>query len=380
MRIPSTPAARLITILFCGAAAASCGGGSSNDTPYVPPATPVAVTPPTTSAVFSATNVVADSGTAAAHVDAHLVNGWGIAFNPSGFVWVADQGTSTSTLYDGKGNVQSLVVSIPAGVGGAAGPTGIVYNGTQDFKVTANGVSGAAPFIFVGTGGTVSGWSPTVSATAAVTMVDTSASATPSAYTGLTLTSYAGVNYLYAADFRNGRVDVYDPTWKKVTLAGGTFTDPNLPAGYAPFGIQAIGSRIYVTYAQHAPTGPRENLGAGLGIVDVFDPSGAMISRFATGGALNAPWGVALAPAGFGSFGNMLLVGNFGDGTINVYDPANGTFKGTVSKADKTPVVIDGLWGIAFGNGINDQPLTTLFYAAGPGDGTHGLYGRIDPQ
>lgn len=388
MRIPfpaaARPGARLISTMLFGAALAACGGGSSNDTPATPPVTttppPVTVTPPVTSAVFTATNVVTDSGTAAAHVDANLVNGWGIAFNPTGFVWVANQGTSTSTLYDGNGVPQSLVVSIPAATGGSAGPTGIVYNGTQDFKVTANGLTGAPPFIFAGTGGTLSGWSPSVNPTKSVTMVDTSATATPSAYTGLTLSNYAGVNYLYAADFRNGHVDVYDPTWKKVTLPGGAFVDPNLPAGYAPFGIQAIGTRIYVTYAQHAPTGPLENLGAGIGIVDVFDPSGAMVSRFVTGGALNAPWGVALAPSNFGSFGNMLLVGNFGDGKINVYDPATGTLKGTLSKADKTPIVVDGLWGIAFGNGLSSQPLNTLFYAAGPSAETHGLYGRIDPQ
>jgi uncharacterized protein (TIGR03118 family) len=367
-----------------GAGATAVGGGDPyNPTPASPPP-PSSSTPtpaPTAGAVFSATNVVTDSGSAAAHVDPNLINGWGIAFNPKGYVWVANQGTSTSTLYDGQGVQQSLIVTVPAGAGGKAGPTGIVFNGTQDFKVTQNGASGVAAFIFVGTGGTVSGWAPSVNGTQAITMVDTAANGgTPSAYTGLTLTSYAGVNYLYAADFRNNRVDVYDTTWKKVTLPGGSFVDPNLPAGYAPFGIQAIGNRIYVTYAQHAPSGPRENLGAGLGIVDVFDPSGAMLSRFATGGALNAPWGVALAPANFGGFGNMLLVGNFGDGKINVYDPATGAQVGTLSKADKTPIVIDGLWGIAFGNGINSQPTNTLFYAAGPGDGAHGLYGRIDPQ
>lgn len=388
MHVPASAFSRrghlLKAILFSagiGAAVASCGGSSHDDVPVSPPNTPpVTSTPPAPSAVFAATNVVTDAGTAASHVDAHLVNGWGIAFNPNGFVWVANQGTSTSTLYDGKGNVQSLVVAIPAGAGGSAGPTGIVFNGTQDFKVTANGVTGAPPFIFAGTGGTLSGWSPAVNGTASITMVDTAAAGAPAAYTGLALASSSGVNYLYAADFRNGRVDVYDPTWKKVTLPGGSFADPNLPAGYAPFGIQAIGSRIYVTYAQHAATGPLENLGPGIGIVDVFDPNGAMVSRFATGGALNAPWGVALAPAGFGAFGNKLLIGNFGDGTIHAYDPATGSLLGTLSKADKTPIVVEGLWGIAFGNGLNDQPATTLFYAAGPGAETHGLYGRIDLQ
>jgi len=382
---------RLITSILLGAgiaaAISACGGGGGNGSgnPYNPMSTtppPTSTTPPpAVSSVFSATDLVTDSGSAAAHVDPHLINGWGIAFNPKGFVWVADQGTSTSTLYDGQGVPQSLVVTVPAPAGGGnAGPTGIVFNGTQDFKVTQNGASGVAAFIFVGTGGTVSGWSPSVNGTQAITMVDTAASGAPSAYTGLAQSSYASVNYLYAADFRNNRVDVYDPSWKKVTLPGGSFTDPNLPAGYGPYGIQAIGNRIYVTYAQHAPSGPRANRGPGLGIIDVFDTSGAMLNRFATGGPLNAPWGVAQAPANFGSFGNMLLVGNFGDGKINVYDPSSGAQVGTLSKADKTPIVIDGVWGIAFGNGINGQPTNTLFYAAGPADETHGRYGRIDPQ
>lgn len=363
-------------------AASGAGAPTAGSDPYNPAPTtpPVTTAPPAASSVFAATNVVTDSGSAAPHVDANLINGWGIAFNPKGYVWVANQGTSTSTLYDGKGVQQSLVVTVPAGAGGKAGPTGIVFNGTQDFKVTQNGVSGAAPFIFVGTGGTVSGWSPSVNGTQAITMVDTATSGTQASYTGLALSSYANVNYLYAADFRNNRVDVYDPSWKKVTLAGGTFTDPNLPAGYGPFGIQAIGNQIFVAYAQHAASGPRENFGPGLGIVDVFDPSGALVRRFVTGGALNAPWGMAQAPANFGSFSNMILVGNFGDGTINVYDPTSGAQVGTLSKADKTPIVIDGLWGIGFGNGLNDQPTNTLFYAAGPAGATHGLYGRIDPQ
>jgi uncharacterized protein (TIGR03118 family) len=365
--------ARLIRLALLGVglglALASCGG-NDDDQPAMP-----------TSSPFLATNVVTDSGSNAPHVDANLINGWGVAFNPTGFVWVANQGTSTSTLYDGKGVVQSLVVSIPAGAGGNAGPTGIVFNGTQDFKVTENSVTGAAPFLFVGTGGTVSGWSPAVNRTRAVTMVDTAANgATPAAYTGLALASSAGVNYLYAADFRNGRVDVYDPTFRKVTLPGGTFTDANLPAGYAPYGIQAIGNRIYVSYAQHATGGPGANRGAGLGIVNAFDTGGALVSRFATGGALNAPWGMALAPANFGSVGGMLLVGNFGDGTIHAFDPATGKMTGTLSKADKTPIVVDGLWGIAFGNGVSDQPTNTLFYAAGPNNETHGVYGRIDAQ
>lgn len=383
-RAPARRGARPLSILLAGplfvtvvgAALVSCGGDDDTNTPTNP-------APPPALSTFSATAVVADSAAAAAaHVDPNLVNGWGIAFNPTGFVWVANQGTSTSTLYDGRGNPQTLVVSVPAGAGGSAGPAGIVYNGTQDFRVSAGATSGVAAFIFAGTGGTLSGWSPAVDRTHAITTVDTAAASTTAAaaYTGLTLASYNGINYLYAADFRNGRIDVYDPTWKKVTLPGGGFSDRGLPTGYAPYGIQAVGSRIYVSYAQRATGGPGVNRGTGLGIVDVFEPGGALVRRLATGGVLNAPWGIAMAPSTFGGADGKLLVGNFGDGRINVFDPDSGAVTGVLAKADKTPIVIDGLWGIAFGNGLNEQPLDTLFYAAGPANETHGAYGRIDLQ
>jgi len=372
--MPAGPLLVTFVVTFVGAALVSCGGDDDKS-----PANPA---PPPALSTYSATAVVADTAAAAPHADPNLVNGWGVAFNPTGFVWVANQGTSTSTLYDGRGNPQTLVVSVPAGAGGSAGPTGIVYNGTQDFRVSAGAASGVAAFIFAGTGGTLSGWSPAVDRTHAITTVDTAAAgiAAASAYTGLTLSSYNGINYLYAADFRNGRIDVYDPTWKKVTLPGGGFADSGLPTGYAPYGIQAVGSRIYVSYAQRATSGPGVNRGTGLGIVDVFEPSGALVKRLATGGVLNAPWGIAMAPSTFGSAAGKLLVGNFGDGKINVFDPDSGAVVGVLAKADKTPIAIDGLWGIAFGNGLNEQPLNTLFYAAGPANETHGAYGRIDLQ
>jgi uncharacterized protein (TIGR03118 family) len=351
------------------AVVAACGGG--DDHPMRPPV----VMPPVATSAYATTVLVADAAPAP-HVDTHLVNAWGIAFNPTGFVWVNNEGTSTSTLYDGAGVPQSLVVAIPAGTAGAARPTGIVFNGSSDFKVTQNGVTGASPFIFAGLAGTVAGWSPTVNRTNAVTVVDSGGA---SVYTGLTIASSGGANFIYAADFRNRRIDVYDGNWQKATLPGGSFTDPNLPATYAPFGIQAAGGRIYVAYAQRDASG-EEAKGAGLGIVDAFDPNGAFVARVATGGALNAPWGMTLAPAAFGDFSNSLLVANFGDGKINAYNPSTGALMGTLSRADKTPIVIDGLWGIAFGNGIQAQPTTTLFYAAGPGDEAHGQYGKIELQ
>ena len=375
MNLQSKWAARLLKAglsgIVLGAAVASCGGG--NDHPMT---TPPVVMPPVAASAFATTALVTDQASGAAHTDTHLVNAWGLAFNPTAFVWVADNGTSTSTLYDGNGVPQTLVVAIPAGTSGDAAPTGIVYNGTQDFKVTQNGVTGASPFIFVGEAGTVSGWSPSVNRTNAVIAVDTNGTAV---YKGLAIGAFAGANYLYAADFRNNRIDVYDARFQKATLPGG-FVDPNLPAGYGPFGIQAIGDRVYVAYAQRETSGNDEVKGAGLGVVDVYDMGGTFLHRLAAGGALNAPWGLAMAPANFGDFSNAILVGNFGDGKINAYNPSTGAFIGTLSKSDHTPIVIDGLWGIAFGNGVNNQPANTLFYTAGPSDEAHGIYGRIDMQ
>ena len=325
--------------------------------------------PPGQSA-YAATSLVSDTAALpAAHTDPNLVNAWGVAFNPRGFVWVAANGTAKSTLYDGNGVPQTLVVSTPAG------PTGIVFNGTQDFKLSQNGVTAPSPFIFASESGSISAWSPSVSPVTALVVFDGSAGG--SVYKGLAISAYAGANYLYAADFHNGRVDVFDAAFARVSLPG-PFSDPALPAGYAPFGIQAIGERIYVAYAMREASGDDEEAGAGLGIINVYDSGGNLLKRLVTGGALNAPWGMALAPADFGTASNMLLVGNFGDGKIHVYDPATGDSGGALCMADGKPLVIDGLWGIAFGNGLNSQPANTLFYAAGPADETHGQYGRID--
>jgi uncharacterized protein (TIGR03118 family) len=307
--------------------------------------------------------------------DKNLSHGWGIAFLPGAEVWVANHAGNTSTLYDGSGTVDPLVVNIPNNAAGkSAGPTGIVANATSGFAVTENGKTGVATFLFDGTGGTISGWSQGVDPTNAVTVVDGSANG--DSYTGLAIYSQGSTNMLMAANFAKGTVDVFDSSFKKITLSGG-FTDPNLPANFKPFGIQTIGTNIYVTYAQFT-TGPFEDHGAGLGLVDVYDSTGTLVKRLvSTGGALNAPWGVALAPASFGAFSNDLLVGNFGDGKINVYNPSTGAFIGTVSDASNNPIVISGLWGMAFGNDAFGQPSTTLFYAAGP-SATTGVYGRLD--
>ncbi|RDK03447.1 TIGR03118 family protein [Paraburkholderia lacunae] len=326
---------------------------------------------------FTATALVSDGAVPAPHTDTNLKNPWGIAFNPKGFVWVADNATSVATLYDGNGVPQSLIVSIPDGSSGPANPTGIVFNGTTDFVVSQGGKSGVGVFIFVGEGGTVTAWSPAVSPTAAITMFDDGSGG--AVYKGLALASNGGANFLYAADFHNGKIDVFDRTFTKVAMPG-KFQDPTLPPGFAPFGIQAIGSKLFVTYAKQNAA-MHDNLdGPGLGFVDVFDTAGNLMQRFASAGPLNAPWGVAQAPGNFGPFSGDVLIGNFGDGTINAFDPVSGQFVGALKLKDGTVFVQQGLWGIAFGNGLDNQPVNTLFFAAGPNDEADGVYGRIDVQ
>ncbi len=320
---------------------------------------------------YVANALVSDtSATLALHHDANLINAWGLAFNPQGFAWVANEGTATSTLYDGSGVLQSLVVTIPLG-----NPSGIVFNGSTGFSITENALSGPSAFIFATLQGQIAAWAPAVDGTHAFTIVDDSAAA--ASYTGLAIAT-GGTNMLYAADFHHAKVATFDANFAPVTTTGG-FVDPTLPAGYAPFGVQQIGNKVYVAYAKQDANQQRDTAGAGLGLVDVFDLQGTLQSHLvATGGALNAPWGLAMAPANFGKFSNMLLVGNFGDGKVNVYDPSTGAMQGTISNNDGSPIVVDGLWALQFGNDLNGQPSNTLFYTAGPANEAHGLYGRID--
>jgi uncharacterized protein (TIGR03118 family) len=318
-------------------------------------------------------NLVSDGFIAADHVDANLVNAWGIAFNPFGPAWVSDNGTSLSTLYDGDGNPLALVVQIPTPTAPNGGtPTGIVFNAaTATTSFPVGGVAGK--FLFATEDGIIAGWA---GGTQATKVIDSSAGG--AIYKGIALSANGSGQLLYATDFHNARVDVFDHAFAPVSLPAGAFADPQLPPGYAPFGIQAIGGDLYVTFALQVPGSDDEAHGNGLGFVDVFDPDGKLLHRVASHGSLNAPWGIAQAPAGFGRFSNALLIGNFGDGRINAYDPKNYTFMGQLRGSGGRPLQIDGLWGIAFGNGSANQPVNTLFFAAGPDDEEHGLYGRID--
>jgi uncharacterized protein (TIGR03118 family) len=270
----------------------ACGGGSHNNMPA-----PVAGT-------FKETVLVSNGSVSAPNIDPNLQNGWGIAFNPTGDVWVSDNNTQKSSLYDGNGVVQSLVVTIPPAASGQPGsPTGIVFNTTPDFSITSNGATGNAVFIWATLAGTIAAWNPKVLPTQAVTVHDDSSTAAE--YTGLAIATNAGASMLYAADFHNGKVNMFDKTFTNVTPTG-AFTDPAIPAGFNPFGIQAIGSTIYVAYAKLGPDGERDQSGPGNGMVDAFDTAGHLIMRVATNGPLNSPWGIALAPANFGALSNDL--------------------------------------------------------------------------
>ena len=323
-------------------------------------------------------NLISDGAVPAEHTDPNLVNSWGIAFNPNGFVWVADNGTGVATLYDGDGMAQSLIVTIPVPPGskGPGNPTGIVFNGSGDFVISKGSASGPSRFLFASENGSIAGWAPNVDSTHALLVVDNSAS--EAIYKGLALAANGADNFLYATDFHNGKIDVFDKSFKPATLTG-SFHDSNLPHGFAPFGIRNINGNLYVTYAKQDEDKEDDVAGKGLGVVDVFDAKGQFIRRVASGGKLNSPWGLALAPADFGRFSNRLLIGNFGDGAINAYDLATGQFRGGLRNTDGQKLAIERLWGISFGNGIENQPVNVLFFAAGPGDESHGFYGRIEP-
>jgi uncharacterized protein (TIGR03118 family) len=321
-------------------------------------------------------NLISDISGLAEHTDPNLVNPWGIAYGPATPLWIADNHTGVTSVYDGNGFETRTAVTIPPAAGGKppAAPTGIVFNPTTDFVV---GPNQPAHYIFATEDGTISGWN---TGAAAVLKADLSASG--AVYKGLTLGSSGGKNFLYATDFHAGRVDVFDADFVPVTLAG-SFADPTVPVGFAPFNIQNIGGQLYVTYALQDADAHDDVSGRGNGYVNVFDPNGVLLRRLASGGPLNSPWGMAIAPAGFGTFGGALLIGNFGDGRINAFNPATGGFLGNLHDACGTPISIDGLWGLIFGNGGQGGDPHTLFFTAGiPYSGNvedHGLFGSIVP-
>jgi uncharacterized protein (TIGR03118 family) len=323
-------------------------------------------------------NLVSDVPKLAARTDPNLVNAWGIASSGSGPIWIANNGSGTSTVYQGNGTPVPLVVTIPAGSANTEGggvPTGTVFNGTGEFMVTENSVSGSAIFIFAGEDGTISGWNPNVDAANAVLPASADLSATGAVFKGVALGATASGNFLYATDFHDGFVQVFDSTFTPTT----TFTDPALTAlGFAPFGIANIGGNLFVSFAMQDGDKHDDVAGPGNGYVDVFDTSGTLLQQFAANGTLNSPWGMTLAPGNFGSFSGALLVGNFGDGRINAFDPGTGAFLGQMKGPNgKSPLAIDGLWGLHFGNGGSGGRSNLLFFTAGPDHESHGLFGVL---
>lgn len=317
---------------------------------------------------FVETKLVADSGgLGAATLDSALKNPWGMAFGPTGILWVSDNHSGTSTLYDTTGAKRSLVVAIPSSTSATGGaPTGIVYNPTSDFVIPG---AGKALFIFAGEDGVLSAWNATSNAQR---VADRSANA--AVYKGLALAANGAANFLFATDFKQNGVDVFDASFQFVK----SFTDSTLPVGYAPFGIQALGSQLYVTFAkQLGPDNEDDEPGVGNGYIDIFNTDGTVAKRFAARGTLNSPWAVALAPTGYGAFSHDLLVGNFGDGRIGAYDPSTGSFVDFLRDAAGAPIVIDGLWGLTFGPGADSS---ALFFTAGPSGESHGLLGRLMPK
>jgi uncharacterized protein (TIGR03118 family) len=317
----------------------------------------------------------------AEHIIPTLQNAWGLAFSSGGTPWVNAQAGHVSDIMDSIGNRVTAIdpVNIPSPVSltGGGSPTGIVFNPNNgQFVIPAGngGAAAAARFIFVGDDGVVSAWNPTWGHGSYRVGVNTGSS-----YTGLTLAASAGVNYLYAAKFSTGRIVVWNQNWVQQNWPG-AFMDHYLPHGYSPFNIQVVGDKLYVMYAKKE--GEDEVKGPGLGLVDIYTTSGMFVRRFTTGGTLNAPWGVAMAPASFykddddGDAGPAILVGNFGDGRINAYRAKDGKFLGQLSMHN-TPITIDGLWAISFAPSTSPINQNLLYFTAGPDDEQDGLFGYI---
>jgi uncharacterized protein (TIGR03118 family) len=310
---------------------------------------------------YSWTNLQSDIAGVAQHTDPNLVNSWGMTVSPNGTIWVSDNGTGVSTLYHQDGTAVPLVVTVPGKDKNKTGtPTGVVFNATSFFQVSSGNNSGPAKFIFVNEDGTISGWNPNVDPTNAVVAVKAK---DDNVYKGATLGVASGHNFLYATNFHQARVDVFDENFNRVMP--NQFGDPNLPKGFAPFGIRNFNGQIYVTYAKQNDKKHDDVAGPGNGFINVFDTSGNLIRRLVSNGALNSPWGLAIIE------GDKLWVGNFGDGKINNYDPTTGASLGTINRTDGTPLQFNGLWDMLVGTSGG------VFFTAGIADEAHGLFGII---
>jgi uncharacterized protein (TIGR03118 family) len=333
--------------------------------------------------LYEQRNLVSDIAGLARVTDANLVNAWGLSRSPTGPWQVSDNGTGLSTRYTRNGAAVSPVVAVPLPGGGPGGaPTGNVFNGTSDFVVSRGSASGPSQFVFATEDGTISGWNPNVDLTHALIAVDRSAVGLGAVYKGLAIGRNSLGNFLYAANFRFGTIEMFDAQFRLARSFGDSRLSSDCPLPnqcFAPFGIQNLGGLLYVTYALQNAVKHDDVSGPGNGFVDVFDTNGNLVRRFAVRGPLNSPWGLAMSPAGFGPFSDDLLVGNFGDGHINAFDVATGTFLGQLQDQSGHALTIPGLWGLAFGNGGLAGDTNKLFFAAGINDEADGLFGSIEP-
>lgn len=340
-----------------------------------------AATPRPAGDVFVLRRLVADPGFAAARHDPQLVNAWGIAASPTGPWWTANEARGSSTLYAANGRKQALTVSVPCG------PTGVAYYGGSAFLVRGGGRAGPARFVYACEDGTIRAWSPTVpNGWSAEAEVVVDGAGTAAVFKGVAFATLPdGSQRLYATDFHNGRMLVFDSRWRPVAIPG-AFRDPSIAPGYQPFNVLVAGSRIFVSYAQPAPVNGNDAPAGGF--VDEFDLRGKLLARVGRRSPLNEPWGLALAPRGFGRLGGALLVASFGSGRINAYvrHGDGWSYAGQLRAAGGRPLAVPGLWGIAFGTGGMSGPKTTLFVAAGPHRWrgaselqVHGLLGAVTP-
>src|SRR5882762_4558028 len=329
---------------------------------------------------FTQTNLVSDGFVPAATTDPNLINPWGLAHSATSPFWVSDNGMGVTTVYTGAGALvkvggfDAITIAAPPGQTSPASPTGDVFNiaGTG-FNGTSGGQTGSSVFIFATEDGTISGWSPNVNPASSVLAVDNSQGGTGAVYKGLAIGQTEDGTFLYAANFRNGTVDVFDQNFNQVN----SFTDPQVPAGYAPFNVQVLDDHLFVTFALQDDAKHDDVAGAGHGFVDEFDLEGHLLHRVASHGPLDSPWGLAIAPPGFGEFANDLLVGNFGDGTINAFDLKDDHFEGKLLDAKGAPITIGDLWALSPGTGSAGSDPNKIYFTAGVQNEAHGLFGSL---
>jgi uncharacterized protein (TIGR03118 family) len=331
-------------------------------------------TTPAATVRLAQTNLVSDQAGVGAHTDPALINAWGLAIGPTGIAWVNANGSGSTQLYDSTGapnaSLPSVKIPAPAGATGPSAPTGQVFNGdATQFKGDL--------FISSTEDGTISGWK-VADGTTAVLEVDNSAGTDHPVYKGIALGTSSSGGVLFAADFHNAKIDVFDGNFAAVTMPAGSFVDPNLPAGFAPFNLKVIGTKLYVTYAKQNAEKHDDVAGVGNGFVDTFNLDGTGAFRLISTGTLNSPWGMAIAPNVYAAAPNALIIGNFGDGTMAAYDPVTGVRVASIINSSSTPLVIDGLWALQFGGGLSGEANNQLFFTAGPAAETHGLFGVLN--